>query len=100
MIPYAYEIKMQHLGVNPETLRDHGAVSEETIREMASWYEQNSKPILVLLPAELRVPGELHRKNPLARFGSHIPISNRPSLKNFNSRKTEWSIFKLPRMLH
>ncbi|HEX6226603.1 MAG TPA: competence/damage-inducible protein A [Chryseolinea sp.] len=35
MIPYAYEIKMQHLGVRPETLQRFGAVSEETIREMA-----------------------------------------------------------------
>jgi nicotinamide-nucleotide amidase len=36
MVPYAYEIKMQHLGVNPETLQRYGAVSEETILEMAA----------------------------------------------------------------
>lgn len=36
MIPYAYEIKMQQLGVKPETLELHGAVSEETIIEMAN----------------------------------------------------------------
>ena len=36
MIPYAYEIKMRQLGVKPETLEAHGAVSEPTIREMAS----------------------------------------------------------------
>lgn len=35
MIPYAYEIKMEHLGVKAETLQRFGAVSEETIREMA-----------------------------------------------------------------
>jgi nicotinamide-nucleotide amidase len=35
VIPYSYEIKMQQLGVNPETLQKHGAVSEETIKEMA-----------------------------------------------------------------
>ncbi|MFZ2906057.1 MAG: competence/damage-inducible protein A [Cyclobacteriaceae bacterium] len=35
VIPYSYEIKMQQLGVNPETLEKHGAVSEETIQEMA-----------------------------------------------------------------
>ncbi|HEU5289479.1 MAG TPA: competence/damage-inducible protein A [Cyclobacteriaceae bacterium] len=35
IIPYSYEIKMQHLGVKPETLEKHGAVSEETITEMA-----------------------------------------------------------------
>ena len=36
MIPYSYEIKMDQLGVNPETLSKFGAVSEETIREMAN----------------------------------------------------------------
>ncbi|MBT1690539.1 competence/damage-inducible protein A [Dawidia soli] len=36
IIPYAYEIKMRQLGVRPETLERYGAVSEETIREMAN----------------------------------------------------------------
>ncbi|MEK6781416.1 MAG: competence/damage-inducible protein A [Bacteroidota bacterium] len=36
MIPYSYEIKMQQLGVKPETLEKYGAVSEHTISEMAS----------------------------------------------------------------
>lgn len=36
MIPYAYEIKMRQLGVRPETLEKYGAVSEETISEMAA----------------------------------------------------------------
>lgn len=36
MIPYAYEIKMRQLGVKPETLEQHGAVSEPTIIEMAN----------------------------------------------------------------
>lgn len=36
MIPYAYQIKMQQLGVKPETLEKYGAVSEPTISEMAS----------------------------------------------------------------
>ncbi|HEY0739887.1 MAG TPA: competence/damage-inducible protein A [Chryseosolibacter sp.] len=36
IIPYAYEIKMRQLGVKPETLEKFGAVSEETITEMAN----------------------------------------------------------------
>jgi nicotinamide-nucleotide amidase len=36
LIPYAYEIKMRQLGVKPETLEKFGAVSEETIKEMAN----------------------------------------------------------------
>lgn len=36
MIPYAYEIKKSQLGVRPETLEKYGAVSEQTIVEMAA----------------------------------------------------------------
>lgn len=36
MIPYAYDIKMRQLGVKPETLEKFGAVSEQTIIEMAN----------------------------------------------------------------
>jgi nicotinamide-nucleotide amidase len=36
IIPYDYDIKMRQLGVRPETLGQYGAVSEETIREMAN----------------------------------------------------------------
>ena len=33
--PYSNEAKQRSLGVNPATLESHGAVSEETAREMA-----------------------------------------------------------------
>jgi nicotinamide-nucleotide amidase len=36
MIPYSYEVKMRQLGVKPEILEKHGAVSEPTIVEMAN----------------------------------------------------------------
>lgn len=36
MVPYAYEVKMRQLGVKPEVLEKHGAVSEPTIMEMAN----------------------------------------------------------------
>ncbi len=36
IIPYAYEIKMRQLDVKPETLEKYGAVSEQTIIEMAN----------------------------------------------------------------
>ncbi|MBS1558370.1 MAG: competence/damage-inducible protein A [Bacteroidetes bacterium] len=36
MIPYDYQIKMRQLGVKPEVLEKHGAVSEPTIIEMAN----------------------------------------------------------------
>lgn len=36
MIPYSYDIKMNQLGVKPETLQKYGAVSEPAIIEMAN----------------------------------------------------------------
>lgn len=36
VVPYQNEGKKSILGVNPETLQQHGAVSEQTVREMAS----------------------------------------------------------------
>ncbi|MFM7428867.1 MAG: competence/damage-inducible protein A [Flammeovirgaceae bacterium] len=36
MVPYGYEIKMRQLGVKPEVLEKYGAVSEQTIIEMAN----------------------------------------------------------------
>jgi nicotinamide-nucleotide amidase len=36
IIPYSYEIKMAQLGIKPETLQEFGAVSEQTIVEMAT----------------------------------------------------------------
>lgn len=35
IVAYSYELKQSLLGVRPETLAQHGAVSEQTVREMA-----------------------------------------------------------------
>lgn len=35
-VAYSNEAKMRFLGVTPETLEKHGAVSEQTVREMAA----------------------------------------------------------------
>lgn len=40
VVSYSNQAKMQFLGVLPETLNTHGAVSEETIREMAESVRQ------------------------------------------------------------
>jgi len=36
VVSYANDVKEKVLGVRPETLRDHGAVSRETVEEMAA----------------------------------------------------------------
>ena len=35
IVPYQNEMKVNELGVNQETIKKHGAVSEETVTEMA-----------------------------------------------------------------
>lgn len=40
-VTYSNELKMQLLGVQEETLKNHGAVSEETVREMAWGAKKN-----------------------------------------------------------
>ena len=65
MIPYAYEIKMQHLGVNPETLRAHGAVSEETIREMASLVRTKFKTDIGVATSGIAGPGGATPEKPV-----------------------------------
>ena len=41
-VTYANEAKIKYCGVSPETLRAHGAVSEQTAREMAQGLRQRS----------------------------------------------------------
>ena len=41
-VTYANEAKVKYCGVSPETLRAHGAVSEQTAREMAQGLRQRS----------------------------------------------------------
>src|SRR5687768_5792444 len=42
MVAYSYEAKQALLGVRPETLENHGAVSRETVIEMVSGALVNS----------------------------------------------------------
>jgi nicotinamide-nucleotide amidase len=57
MIPYSYDIKMKQLGVNPETLAKHGAVSEPTIIEMASLVRQKFNTDIGVATSGIAGPG-------------------------------------------
>ena len=43
IVAYQNEVKIQELGVSPETLRDFGAVSQETVEEMAEGVRKKLK---------------------------------------------------------
>jgi nicotinamide-nucleotide amidase len=57
LIPYAYDIKRQQLGVSPETLEKFGAVSEETIREMANLVRTKFKTDIGVATSGIAGPG-------------------------------------------
>jgi len=56
---------MQHLGVKPETLRDHGAVSEETIREMAILVRTKFKTDIGVATSGIAGPGGATPEKPV-----------------------------------
>ena len=57
IIPYSYEIKMDQLGVSPETLAKFGAVSDETIREMAEKVREKFKTDIGVATSGIAGPG-------------------------------------------
>jgi nicotinamide-nucleotide amidase len=65
IVPYAYEIKMQQLGVLPETLERFGAVSEETIREMATKVREKFKTDIGVATSGIAGPGGATPEKPV-----------------------------------
>lgn len=65
MIPYAYEIKMRQLGVRPETLEKFGAVSEETICEMAAMVRSRFSTDIGVATSGIAGPGGATPEKPV-----------------------------------
>jgi nicotinamide-nucleotide amidase len=57
MVAYSNEIKIKDLGVKRETLEQHGAVSEATIREMASQVRLKFKTDIGVATSGIAGPG-------------------------------------------
>ncbi len=56
-ITYANQAKIEMLGVDPQTLRLHGAVSEATVREMAEGALRHSRADISLAVSGIAGPG-------------------------------------------
>jgi len=65
IIPYAYEIKMQQLGVSAKTLEQFGAVSEETIREMATLVRTKFNTDIGIATSGIAGPGGATAEKPV-----------------------------------
>jgi nicotinamide-nucleotide amidase len=57
LIPYSYDIKINALGVQPSTLEKYGAVSEETITEMARLVKAKFKTSIGVATSGIAGPG-------------------------------------------
>jgi nicotinamide-nucleotide amidase len=64
-ITYSDAAKQELLGVRPETLRSHGAVSEQTAREMARGALERSKATIALSITGVAGPGGGTREKPV-----------------------------------
>ena len=56
-ITYSNEAKVELLGVNKQTIKTYGSVSEETVREMAAGAIQNSKANVAISVSGVAGPG-------------------------------------------
>lgn len=65
IVPYSYEIKMQQLGVKSETLERYGAVSEETIKEMAELVRKKFNTNIGLATSGVAGPGGATPEKPV-----------------------------------
>ena len=65
VIPYSYEIKMQQLGVKNETLNQYGAVSEQTITEMAELVRKKFNTSIGVATSGVAGPGGATPEKPV-----------------------------------
>jgi nicotinamide-nucleotide amidase len=65
IIPYSYDIKMSQLGVKEETLNLYGAVSEQTIIEMATLVRQKFNTSIGVATSGIAGPGGATPEKPV-----------------------------------
>lgn len=85
-VTYSNEAKLQMLGVRPETLELHGAVSEMVAREMANGALQRSQAGIVVSVTGIAGPGGSERK-PEGRvcFGIATPARTTTQTMDFGA---------------
>lgn len=87
MIPYSYEIKMQQLGVKPETLEHYGAVSEQTIREMATLVRTKFQTDIGVATSGIAGPGGATPEKPVGTVWIACSDKNQTAAKKLQLSK-------------
>ncbi|MBO0356500.1 competence/damage-inducible protein A [Hymenobacter sp. BT186] len=97
IVAYHNDIKVQELGVNPETLAAHGAVSEATVREMAEGARRRLGVDVALATSGIAGPGGGTETKPvgticLAYADAHQTVSRQFSFDRGRQLNVEYTV--------
>jgi nicotinamide-nucleotide amidase len=95
MVVYSNEIKIKDLGVKPETLDQHGAVSEATIREMAERVRLKFKTDLGVATSGIAGPGGGTPEKPVGTVWIAYADANRTIARKLHLSKDRLINIKL-----
>jgi nicotinamide-nucleotide amidase len=106
MVPYSYEIKMRQLGVKPEVLEKYGAVSEQTIIEMANIVRAKFNTDIGVATSGIAGPGGATPEKPvgtvwIAYSDKHQTITKKlqiSSERSINIRMASMAVLNLIRL--
>lgn len=79
-ITYSNEAKMEMLGVSPQTLQSHGAVSRQTALEMASGALARSQAGIALAVTGIAGPGGGSAEKPVGLVWFGVAVKGQPTI--------------------
>ena len=83
-VTYANEAKVKYCGVKPETLMKHGAVSEETAREMAQGLREKSGADIAAATTGIAGPGGGTPEKPVGRVYVGVSMDGYEEVRELN----------------
>ena len=100
VVSYSNSVKVTQLGVRPETLEQFGAVSEETIRQMAEGVRKALGTHIGIATSGIAGPVAAHPISPLARSGLPVLPTSAPLPDYSNWASTATRTFSLPQRMY
>jgi nicotinamide-nucleotide amidase len=93
VVAYANEVKLELLGVKEETLRAHGAVSEETVREMVAGVRRLMRTDCAIATSGIAGPGGGTADKPVGTIWIAAAVGDKIcAMKQFSDRGREMNV--------